>query len=236
MKLIRFRHAGAVDAGVVSAGSIIAFSEVNSRRGISVGPGLLDLIESGDLSPLADLRGLAGIPLGEVTPLLPYPKPPKIWCIGLNYHSHAVDINAVQPEEPGSFMKPSSCLFEPGGEILLPPPDVSADVDAEGELGLVIGRRCRFVPAQHAPEVIFGYTTTLDLTALDVLARNTRYLTRAKSIDTFFSFGPVIVTRDEVDDVESLEVVTMRNGAAYSRAFVRHMKHSPFDLVRFHSD
>lgn len=236
MKLIRFRHAGSVDAGVLSGGTVIAFSEINARRGASVGPGLLELIDAGNLAPLSDLRGIPGIPLAEVTPLLPYPRPPKIWCIGLNYHSHAVDINAVQPEEPGSFMKPSSCLFEPGGEIVLPPPDVSADVDAEGELGLVIGRRCRFVPAQHAPEVIFGYTTTLDLTALDVLAKNPRYLTRAKSIDTFFSFGPVIVTRDEVEDVESLEVVTMHNGGVCSRDFVRHMRHSPFELVRFHSD
>jgi 2-keto-4-pentenoate hydratase/2-oxohepta-3-ene-1,7-dioic acid hydratase in catechol pathway len=57
--------------------------------------------------------------------------PPKIWCIGLNYKSHAADINAVQPEEPGSFMKPASCMFQPGTDIYLPPADVSNDVDAE---------------------------------------------------------------------------------------------------------
>jgi 2-keto-4-pentenoate hydratase/2-oxohepta-3-ene-1,7-dioic acid hydratase in catechol pathway len=236
MKLIRFRHSGAVDCGVLAGAEIVAFSEVNARRGASLPASLLELIESGDLAPLAGLRGLASIPLSEVTPLLPYDRPPKIWCIGLNYYSHAVDINAVQPEEPGSFMKPSSCLFEPGGEIILPPPEVSRDVDAEGELGVIIGRRCRFVPAAHAAEVIFGYTTTLDLTALDVLARNTRYLTRSKSIDTFFSFGPVIVTRDEIEEVESLEVVTEHNGTPWSRDYVRHMKHLPAELVRFHSE
>jgi 2-keto-4-pentenoate hydratase/2-oxohepta-3-ene-1,7-dioic acid hydratase in catechol pathway len=133
-------------------------------------------------------------------------------------------------------MKPASCLFAPGGDIVLPPADVSADVDAEGELGVVIGRRCRFVPAEHIQDVIFGYTTTLDLTALDVLARNTRYLTRAKSIDTFFSFGPVIVTADEVPSVGALEVVTEHNGAPWSRDFVHHMRHLPAELVRFHSD
>jgi 2-keto-4-pentenoate hydratase/2-oxohepta-3-ene-1,7-dioic acid hydratase in catechol pathway len=92
------------------------------------------------------------------------------------------------------------------------------------------------VPLGDVPEVIFGYTTTLDLTALDVLKKNTRYLTRAKSFDTFFSFGPVIVTADEIADVEALEVVTEHNGAICSRDFVRNMHHRPHELVRFHSD
>jgi 2-keto-4-pentenoate hydratase/2-oxohepta-3-ene-1,7-dioic acid hydratase in catechol pathway len=127
-------------------------------------------------------------------------------------------------------------MFRPGGEILLPPPDVSDDVDAEGELGVIIGRSCRFIPPDKASQAIYGYTTTLDLTALDVLRKNPRYLTRAKSIDTFFSFGPVIVTADEVPDVDGLEVITEHNGAICSRDFVRNMKMRPFDLVAFHSD
>ena len=232
MKLMRCQHGPAV----LRDGEAVLFSEINAKRGASLPDTLLALIQGGSLEPLRDLRGVAGVPLAEVTPLLPYPVPPKIWCIGLNYKSHAEDINAVQPEEPGSFMKPASCLFEPGGDIVLPPADVSGDVDAEGELGVVIGRRCRFVPREHVPSVIFGYTTTLDLTALDVLAKNTRYLTRAKSIDTFFSFGPVIVTAGEVPDVDGLEVVTEHNNGVCSRDFVRNMRHKPLELVRFHSD
>ncbi|MBK7931108.1 MAG: fumarylacetoacetate hydrolase family protein [Bryobacterales bacterium] len=179
---------------------------------------------------------MAALPFDTVQPLLPFPVPPKIWCIGLNYHSHAVDINAVQPEEPGSFMKPASCLFEPGGDILLPPPEFTNDVDAEGELGVIIGKKCQYVPAEHVKDVIFGYTTTLDLTALDVLSKNPRYLTRAKSFDTFFSFGPVIVTAGEIADVDALEVITEHNGQVFSRDYVRNMRTRPFELVRFHSD
>src|SRR5262249_56283601 len=130
-----------------------------------------------------------------------------IWCIGLNYLSHAEDIQARQPEEPGSFMKPSSALVEPAGEILLPPIEISNEVDAEGELGVIIGKECRDVPVELVPEVIFGYTTTLDMTALDVLRRNTRYLTRAKSFDTFFSFGPVIVTPHDIPHVHPLPLL-----------------------------
>jgi 2-keto-4-pentenoate hydratase/2-oxohepta-3-ene-1,7-dioic acid hydratase in catechol pathway len=185
---------------------------------------------------LEDLEGVATLPLELATPVLPYDVPPKIWCIGLNYKTHAEDINAVQPEEPGSFMKPASCMFGPGGDIVLPPAHVSDDVDAEGELGVVIGKTCRFVPMSDVPSVIFGYTTTLDLTALDVLRKNPRYLTRAKSIDTFFSFGPVITTADEIADVDGLEVITEHNDGVCSRDFVRNMRHRPYELVRFHSD
>ena len=85
------------------------------RRGID---------DLGDLPP-----DMENVPVAEITPVLPYDTPPKIWLIGLNYRSHAEDINAVQPEEPGSFMKPASCMFEPEGTIQLPPPEVSNDVE-----------------------------------------------------------------------------------------------------------
>jgi 2-keto-4-pentenoate hydratase/2-oxohepta-3-ene-1,7-dioic acid hydratase in catechol pathway len=236
MKLIRFRHGGSLHAGIVSSDGVLPMQVIKARTGINAPDDLLALIQTGvdafrDLPP--DLERL---PLAEVTPVLPYDVPPKIWLIGLNYKSHAEDIDAVQPEEPGSFMKPASCMFQPGGVIELPPPDVSNDVDAEGELAVIIGQKCRYVPAEHVKDVIFGYTVTLDLTALDVLRKNPRYLTRAKSLDTFFSFGPVIVTADEIPDVNALEVITEHNGQIWSRDFVRNMRTRPFDLVRFHSD
>ncbi len=237
MKLLRFAHHNTIHAGVVTSGGIVPVEEINARTGACVPNDVLSIIrQSGAARELDVTVGDEAIPFSEVRPLLPYPVPPKIWCIGLNYKSHAEDIQAVQPEEPGSFMKPASCLFEPGGEICLPPPDVSNDVDAEGELGVIIGKRCRFVPAEHVVDVIFGYTTTLDLTALDVLRKNPRYLTRAKSIDTFFSFGPVIVTADEIGDVDSLEVITEHNEGVCSRDFVRNMRTRPLELVRYHSD
>lgn len=233
MKFLSFLHHGALHAGVLTDSGVAPIEEINARHGTRVPNNLLEIIQTGaEVHP----EGAACLPLAEVEPRLPYAVPPKIWCIGLNYLSHAEDINAVQPEEPGSFMKPASCLFHPGGRIELPPRDVSDDVDAEGELGVVIGKKCRFVPAEHVRDVIFGYTTTLDLTALDVLRKNPRYLTRSKSIDTFFSFGPVIVTKDEIGDVEGLEVITEHNGGVCSRDFVRHMRTRPFELVRFHSD
>ncbi len=236
MKLVRFRHLGSVHAGVVTPAGVVPVPEINARRGTKVPDCVLGIIQSGDTAPLADTSGCGSIPLDQVTPLLPYETPPKIWCIGLNYKSHAADINAVQPDEPGSFMKPASSMMQPNTEILLPPTRVTDDVDAEGELGVVIGRTCRFVPADRVRDVIFGYTITLDLTALDVLRKNPRYLTRAKSFDTFFSFGPVIVTADEIADVDQLEVITEHNDGICSRDFVYNMHTRPHELVRFHSD
>jgi 2-keto-4-pentenoate hydratase/2-oxohepta-3-ene-1,7-dioic acid hydratase in catechol pathway len=234
MKLLTFLYQGKKHAGVLVGPAVAPVEEINAKHGSRIPNDLLEIIRTGVDG--IETAGVATLPLNEVTPQLPYETPPKIWCIGLNYLSHAEDINAVQPEEPGSFMKPASCMFQPGGNIVLPPKDISDDVDAEGELGVVIGKTCRFVPAEDIRSVIFGYTTTLDLTALDILRKNPRYLTRSKSIDTFFSFGPVIVTADEIPDVEALEVITEHNEAVCSRDFVGHMRTRPFELVRFHSD
>jgi 2-keto-4-pentenoate hydratase/2-oxohepta-3-ene-1,7-dioic acid hydratase in catechol pathway len=234
MRLMTFRYAGKDHAGVLTPSGLVPVLEINTKHDLHLPNSVLEIIQN-EIRGIP-IHGVQPIPLNDVEPRLPYSVPPKIWCIGLNYKAHAEDIDAAQPEEPGSFMKPASCMFQPGGEILLPPPEVSNDVDAEGELAVIIGRSCRFVPAGKAHEVIYGFTTTLDLTALDVLRKNPRYLTRAKSIDTFFSFGPVIVTADEVQDLDSLEVITEHNGAICSRDFVRNMKTRPLDLVAFHSN
>jgi len=236
MKLIRFSYHNKLHAGVLAAGGIAPVEEINAKLGVHVPNDILAIIQTGTAEELRGFERIEKIPLNQVTPELPYDVPPKIWCIGLNYRTHADDINAVQPEEPGSFMKPASCMLRPGGEIVLPPTTVSNDVDAEGELGVIIGKRCKGISASEVDQVIFGYTTTLDLTALDVLHRNPRYLTRAKSMDTFFSFGPVIVTADEIPDVSQLEVITEHNGEICSRDFVHHMRHSPHELVRFHAE
>ena len=237
MRLCTFEHAGQCEAGILRGNKILPISQVNAKRGADFPVELLELIKSDSGKALPTLsKGLeAEIPVAEVTMRIPYSNPGKVWCIGLNYRSHAEDLNEVQPEEPGSFMKPSSSFFEPGGAIELPPEDLSREVDAEGELALVFGERCRDVPLEEVKDVLFGYTTTLDMTALDILARNTRYLQRAKSFDTFFSFGPVIVTVDEIDDLDSLEVLTEHNGRVFSRDFVANMKHRPHQLAAFHS-
>ena len=238
MKLCTAEFEGSKFAAILKGDKLLPVSDVNVKRGTRYSSNLLELIGDPDSAALGDLsKGLsATIPLIETRLRIPYERPGKVWCIGLNYRTHAEDLNAQQPDEPGSFMKPSSSFFEPGGEIVLPPERLTKDVDAEGELALVFGKRCKNVPIEEVPGVLFGYTTALDMTALDILAKNTRYLQRSKSFDTFFSFGPIIVTKDEVADIADVEVVTIHNGTEFSRDYVRNMRHSPFKLAAFHSE
>lgn len=238
MKLCTVDFEGSKFAAILKGDQLLPVSDVNVKRGTRYSSNLLELIGDPDSAALGDLsKDLAAtIPLAEARLCIPYERPGKVWCVGLNYKTHAEDLNEEQPDEPGSFMKPSSSFFEPGGEIVLPPERLTRDVDAEGELALVFSKRCKNVPVEDVPTVLFGYTTALDMTALDILAKNTRYLQRSKSFDTFFSFGPIIVTKDEVPNVEDVEVITSRNGKEFSRDYVRNMRHSPFRLASFHSE
>ncbi len=197
MKLLTFLYSGQKHAGVLVEGGVVPILDINSKHRERIPNNVLEIIQEGMQGDSGEWRSADSA--RQVTPLLPYDVPPKIWCIGLNYKSHAEDINAVQPEEPGSFMKPASCMFQPGGRNRaaaarkFPTTWMPKANWASSSAGPAAS--CR---AEKVRDVIFGYTTTLDLTALDVLRKNPRYLTRAKSIDTFFSFGPVIVTADEV--------------------------------------
>jgi 2-keto-4-pentenoate hydratase/2-oxohepta-3-ene-1,7-dioic acid hydratase in catechol pathway len=130
-------------------------------------------------------------------------------------------------------MKGDHTIIGPGDTIELPPE--SERVTAEAELGVIIGRECRFVSEADAPSVIAGYCLILDMTAEDILQRNPRFLTRSKNFDTFFSFGPELITPDEVLDVSRLRVGTYRNGAMHRENVVANMAFPPFYLVSFHS-
>ncbi|QIN81930.1 fumarylacetoacetate hydrolase [Rubrobacter tropicus] len=206
---------------------------------------LFSLIESGRLGGLRrrwdglserELEDLAGrtIPAGDLSYAPPYRRPRKIWGIGLNYAEHAGDLDEVSPsEEPASFMRPDTTIIGPGDAILLP--EQSQRVTAEAELAVVIGREARNITEGEAPAFVAGFTTVLDMTAEDILRKNPRYLTRAKSFDTFFSFGPELVTPDEIDDIGALEVATVLNGEVLRRNTVSNMTFSPWWLVSFHS-
>ncbi len=163
-----------------------------------------------------------------------YRHPPKIWGIGLNYSEHANDLSERAPTSaPASFMKPATAIIGPGETIRIP--TLSEKTTAEAELGIVIGRRCKDVPREKWLDVVAGFTTILDMTAEDILRQNPRYLTMCKSFDTFFSFGPQLVTPDEVDDVLRLKVSTVLNGCVHAENTVDHMTFTPDVLIAYHS-
>jgi 2-keto-4-pentenoate hydratase/2-oxohepta-3-ene-1,7-dioic acid hydratase in catechol pathway len=121
--------------------------------------------------------------------LLPPCQPSKIVCVGLNYTKHAEELKMKLPDEPILFLKPPSSILHPEGHIIYPPS--SSQVDYEGELAVVIGKRCKNVKAAEAEQYIMGYTCFNDVTARDLQRKDGQW-TRAKSFDTFAPFGPWI--------------------------------------------
>ncbi len=243
MRLASVQIGGNEAAVVLWAGGALPVAELPNPAGHPTD--LLSLLEGGRLDGLRrrwdalserELEDLAGrsVPAEDLTYAPLYRRPRKIWGIGLNYAEHAGDLDETAPaEEPASFMRPDTTIVGPGDAIRLP--EGIGRVTAEAELAVVIGREAKDVSEEEAPSVVAGFTTVLDMTAEDILRKNPRYLTRAKSFDTFFSFGPELVTPDEVGEVEALEVATVLNGEVRRRNTVSNMTFSPYRLVAFHS-
>jgi 2-keto-4-pentenoate hydratase/2-oxohepta-3-ene-1,7-dioic acid hydratase in catechol pathway len=239
LRLVTIRHGGTEEAAVALPDGMAHVREV---YGLSTeGADLLSLLESGGFYELkeaygrGEMRGGASSQASSQLSYAPlYRRPRKIWGIGLNYAEHAGDLSETAPaDEPASFMRPDTTIIGPGDEVVLP--TQSERVTAEGELAIVIGRKAKDIPEEDVPSVVAGFTTVLDMTAEDILRRNPRYLTRSKSFDSFFSFGPELVTPDEIEDVDALEVSTVLNGEVRRSDTVSNMVFSPWWLVSFHS-
>ncbi len=240
MRLVTIRQGGREEAAVVLPDGVAPLREVYDLSG-EEGAGLLSLLESGRFYELKEAYGrgemreeMRGETLLRSSRAALYRRPRKIWGIGLNYVEHAGELSETAPsEEPASFMRPDTTIIGPDDEIVLPAQ--SERVTAEGELALVLGREAKDVPEEDAPHFVAGFTTVLDMTAEDILRKNPRYLTRSKSFDTFFSFGPELVSPDEIEDVDALEVATVLNGKVHRSNTVSNMTFSPWWLVSFHS-
>ena len=166
------------------------------------------------------------IPIDEVK-ILPVSIPTKIVAIGLNYKDHAMEMDKPLPEEPLIFLKPSSAVIGHKEKIILP--EVSERVDYEGELAVVIGKKCKNVGIEEAKEYILGYTCFNDVTARDLQQKDVQY-TRAKSFDTFAPVGPWI--ENEVDPTE-LEIKTIKNDIVVQKSNTSNMKFDVFYLVSY---
>lgn len=245
MKLATLRLAGTEQAALVLAPGLLPLAALNRRTGRAWPTDLVALITTGELAGLlhwfrrggreeaaalhAELLDPTAVRFGPL-----YRRPRKIWGIGLNYVAHAADLAEKAPnEEPASFMKPDTTIVGPGDTITIP--RQSAKTTGEAELGVILGRECRDVPEADWLGAVAGFTTILDMTAEDILRKNPRYLTRSKSFDTFFSFGPVMLTPDEIPDVLQLKVATVINGRVHAENVVSNMTFPPPWLVSFHS-
>jgi 2-keto-4-pentenoate hydratase/2-oxohepta-3-ene-1,7-dioic acid hydratase in catechol pathway len=150
--------------------------------------------------------------------------PTKIVCVGRNYKAHAAELGNPLPEQPLIFLKPPSSVIGPGEAIIYPAQ--SQRVDYEGELGLVIGRRCRNAKRDKALDHLFGLTCLIDVSARD-LQKIDKHFARGKGFDTFCPLGPVVATGL---DPFALTLETRINGERRQHAPVTDMIF-PLDVI-----
>jgi 2-keto-4-pentenoate hydratase/2-oxohepta-3-ene-1,7-dioic acid hydratase in catechol pathway len=162
------------------------------------------------------------------TRLLAPAEPSKVVCVGRNYAAHAAELGNEVPKEPLIFLKPSSSIIGPDEPIVLTP--YSQRVEHEGELALIVGRRCSQLTDSEDPlSYIIGYTCLNDVTARDI-QKNEVQFTRAKGFDTFCPVGPSIET--QLDPTNVL-VETHVNGARRQSSSTSLMIYPVPSLVRF---
>ena len=137
-------------------------------------------------------------------------RPGKIIAIGRNYADHAKETGSDIPTAPIIFAKFPSSVIAVGDDISWSKA-VTNEVDWEGELGVVIGKRARHVTEEDALNHVYGYTIANDVSARDLQIRVDTQWTRGKSLDTFCPMGPYLVTRNEIEDPQNLNIKTMVN-------------------------
>jgi 2-keto-4-pentenoate hydratase/2-oxohepta-3-ene-1,7-dioic acid hydratase in catechol pathway len=141
-------------------------------------------------------------------PFTDKPRPTKIVCVGRNYAAHARELGNAMPERPLLFLKPPSALIANGDAIVLPAE--SQQVEHEGEIGVVIGRRARHVSESEALEAAAGFAPLNDVTARDLQKLDVQF-TRSKGFDTFCPVG-AITPRSALPDWRALEIACRVNG------------------------
>jgi 2-keto-4-pentenoate hydratase/2-oxohepta-3-ene-1,7-dioic acid hydratase in catechol pathway len=160
--------------------------------------------------------------------------PPNILAIGLNYRRHAAEGGRGVPERPMLFLKGTNSLQNPGDAIEIPVKQASTEVDFEGELAVVIGRRCKNASRANALTFVLGYTCANDVSARDWQHRlGGGQFCQGKSFDTFCPLGPALITRDEIPDPNQLRIQTLLNDEPMQDANTNDMVFDVPALIEF---
>lgn len=190
MKICRFKHKEKIKVGVIVEDFIFAY----------------DTSDALEILPDADYEKCERLSARDVI-FLPPLVPSKIVCVGRNYAAHAAELGNDVPKEPLLFLKAPSSLILDGEKIVVP--SQSAQVEHEGELAVIISRRCKNLNDNDNPlDYALGYTCLNDVTARDIQRRDIQF-TRAKSFDTFCPVGSFVATGIDVSD---LRITTKVNG------------------------
>jgi 2-keto-4-pentenoate hydratase/2-oxohepta-3-ene-1,7-dioic acid hydratase in catechol pathway len=184
------------------------------RPGLVVDGGIIDLAAEGFADAVAFIAAphsvqvaVAGkkptIAMTDAKLLAPIARPPRIFCIGLNYLEHAAESKMKVQAVPTVFFKLASAVVGPGADVVLP--RASTQPDYEAELAVVIGKPGYQIPAEQWEEHVFGYTILNDVSARDVQLATSQW-SMGKSFPTFCPVGPWIVSKDELGDPHTLDI------------------------------
>ncbi len=229
MKLVTFTY-----KDISRIGAVIEQEVVDTIEAPEIPRNMIDFLSAGEpgriqLQKLID-AGNGRIPLSEVRLEAPVPRPGKYLGIALNYGEHIRETGRDKPEYPTFFNKQTTCVIADGEPIHRP--KVSEKLDYEGELAVVIGRRCRHVPKDRAPDVIAGYTIANDVSVRDWQMRSHTW-TLGKSFDTHGPLGPWIVTPDEIGEPHSLDLKTWIDDDLRQSSNTRHMIFNCFEMIEY---
>ncbi|MDB6086533.1 MAG: hydrolase [Gammaproteobacteria bacterium] len=230
MKFVTFRSNGRVAPGVLHGDRhIVDLGSAEAARLQIPGQSVAAIIAAGAPVQTAIRALLDAAPPGaltaidEVELLAPIPRPAKnVFCVGRNYVDHVKEgaiaraTTAVLPKVPQFFTKPATAVIGPGGTIRIGP-DLTAELDYEIELGVIIGTGGRDIRPSAAFDHVFGYTIVNDVTARD-LQRSHEQWFKGKALDTSCPIGPWIVTRDELPSLDDVELTLTINGETRQQA------------------
>lgn len=205
MKLVRYGKAGQEKPGLIDEdGNIRDLSrKIGDVSGEFLSDKTLKMLRELDVKRLKKVEGRPrlGPCVGSIG---------KYMCIGLNYSDHAAETGADIPEHPILFMKATSAVIGPNDTVVMP--RGSKTTDWEVELGVVIGRKAKYVSEKDALKYVAGYCVANDVSERTFQAKMTGQWTKGKSCDTFGPTGPWLVTRDEVKDPQNLDMYLDVNG------------------------
>ncbi|MBD8545317.1 fumarylacetoacetate hydrolase family protein [Sphingomonas sp. CFBP 8760] len=224
MKLCRYGPKGAEKPGLVDDDGRI--------RDLSA---QVDDITVGVLATLAGVDA-AGLPVVEGSPRygVPVAGIGKIVAIGLNYRDHAIESNLPIPTEPMMFMKPLPSLTGPNDQVMLP--KNSTHSDWEVELGVIIGKTCRYVDKAEAMDHVAGYVLANDVSErFNQKQRGTQW-SKGKGHDTFCPVGPWLVTPDEIGDPQDLAMSLDVNGERMQTGNTKTMIFAIDELIAYVSE
>ncbi len=173
------------------------------------------------------------VPVDSVRWQPPIPQPGKILCVGINYASHGAETDRAAVPHPSLFIRFADSLVGHDNAVLAP--RNSTQFDYEAELAVVIGRHARHLRPEEARSVVLGYACFAENSVRDY-QKHAAQVTAGKNFHASGGWGPWIVTADEIDDVQALEVVGRLNGREMQRDSIAHLIHSIDKLVAYVSE